>query len=512
MLSVVLALILLVASYYLYFWIIRPLSLIVFYRKQGISIALNPITNREVEDFENVEKHGDVFYYYKELIKKNPTTRVIGYHFGTSVHLIILDPNMLKDLFQNHDKLVKRESGDVFNGIVDNGLLFSKGENWKKQRKIVSAAFHYDFLKDNVHNIVNIVQELLQRLQTKDLNNIDFLQEVQTITGDVVGRLFLGESFSECAIEGTPLTVYLFDLLNNMAGIRYDPRVKLLGRGLIELGIFESHRRLKREVTTFRDYVKKLILKRMDSYKDKVSKGETNKERKNLAEMLFEQSLNSPDQFTIEDIMQQFNTFLFAGMDTTAHLVLMMSYYYLTEPSVREKISKEVEMLFRDPSKITLDTLNQMDYMTAFIKETMRVATPVPQPFERALAKNVEYVTLGNLKIKRGTILVPTYITNNFNELYHDDPYKFDLERWLKPSKTQESIKENPFVYTPFGGGPRNCIGQHLAYIQAKIIMGLFIKKFGYELSDKDYKLKMTLRLNYEPEDKLVYKLKPKST
>lgn len=60
----------------------------------------------------------------------------------------------------------------------------------------------------------------------------------------------------------------------------------------------------------------------------------------------------------------------------------------------------------------------------------------------------------------------------NYSPLYHEDPNTFKPDRWIdENSKTFKSIKDHSYLFTPFSSGPRNCIGQHLALIEAKTIL-----------------------------------------
>ena len=65
------------------------------------------------------------------------------------------------------------------------------------------------------------------------------------------------------------------------------------------------------------------------------------------------------------------------------------------------------------------------------------------------------------------------------------------------------------WMFTPFSGGPRNCIGQHLAIIEAKIIISEYLNMFDLKLQD-GYKLKMGPKFLYEPVDQLLFDLTPK--
>jgi len=101
------------------------------------------------------------------------------------------------------------------------------------------------------------------------------------------------------------------------------------------------------------------------------------------------------------------------------------------------------------------------------------------------------------------------HCTNHLDPRFHDEPEKYDPERWLKPSKTQEMIKAQPSLFIPFSMGARHCIGQHFAMNEARVILTIFMKKFRYELLDKDYEVKFTQRFLREPLDPVKYILTP---
>jgi cytochrome P450 len=146
-----------------------------------------------------------------------------------------------------------------------------------------------------------------------------------------------------------------------------------------------------------------------------------------------------------------------------------------------------------------------MDYLTAFLKETLRMATPATTIMHRVALSDHK---LGNLEIKKGTTLATAFMGNNFSEEYFDEPLKFKPERFYdKNSITNENLAKNPYAFIPFSAGGRNCIGQHLAMNEAKIILGLFLRTFNFDLQDPNYKLKMNQTFMHEPRDPLIYVL-----
>jgi len=261
---------------------------------------------------------------------------------------------------------------------------------------------------------------------------------------------------------------------------------------------------MMRDVGEFRTLCQGLVQQRID---EMTEKGVASGKRRNMVELLYEQRMSNPNEsLTNDEIIDEYITFFAAGMDTTGHLVTMLSWHALTKPEHMKPLMDEVNTVFEDPSKVDLAALNTMEYMTAFIKETLRMTPPAVYGLERVVQTDH---CLGGINVKKGTVLTGCFLANNFDHRFHNDPDVFDPQRWMKPSKTQETINSNPYVFTPFLVGGRNCIGQHLAQNEAKVLFSLFLKKFHFELADKDYKMRLTTRFLYEPLDDLKYRLTP---
>lgn len=87
-------------------------------------------------------------------------------------------------------------------------------------------------------------------------------------------------------------------------------------------------------------------------------------------------------------------------------------------------------------------------------------------------------------------------LSNHMNEKYFPNPTKFDITRWKADGTPKDLI--DPFAFIPFSAGGRNCIGQHLAMIEAKIILCKILLKYKLLLNEKiqtDWILKITYGL-----------------
>jgi len=247
----------------------------------------------------------------------------------------------------------------------------------------------------------------------------------------------------------------------------------------VKLGIEKKHRDLLKNQAKFRDFAREIVRNRMKQLEKERVNAIADSGR-NMLELFFDLMKQDIENNMSEDeIIDEFTIFIIAGMDTTGHLITMATYYLLKNPEIKHKMLLEVDKFFEYPSKITLDSLNQLEYTSAVLKETLRMATPAPDIFDREAIVDHE---INGLKINKGTLINSSFIGANFDSRYHEEPTKFVPERWLDPnSLTNQSIAANPMIFTPFSVGARNCIGQHIAMIESKIILGMFLKVFNYD-------------------------------
>jgi len=127
-----------------------------------------------------------------------------------------------------------------------------------------------------------------------------------------------------------------------------------------------------------------------------------------------------------------------------------------------------------------------------------------PAPFTFLRVALVDH-KIGEFEVKKGTWVKPNFMTILNDKRHFSQPEKFNPSWW------RENVgKLDPYAFTPFSAGPRNCIGQHLAIVESKIIIAEFLKKFDFKLTDW-YKLKMQMRFLDEPSEELILELAPKS-
>lgn len=158
---------------------------------------------------------------------------------------------------------------------------------------------------------------------------------------------------------------------------------------------------------------------------------------------------------------------LFTGFETSSSTMSFGLFELARKPEIQKKIQQELDKVFKAAGAegITYEMMNELKYLEAVIDETLRKYPIVPIHLRSATR---EYKVAGrNLTIPKGSsIIIPALGFQRDPEIY-EDPLEFKPERFLN-SSNGGGTSEGTF-YTPFGDGPRNCIGMRLGKLTTKI-------------------------------------------
>ncbi|CAH2276505.1 thromboxane-A synthase [Pelobates cultripes] len=174
-----------------------------------------------------------------------------------------------------------------------------------------------------------------------------------------------------------------------------------------------------------------------------------------------------------EEILGQAFLFLIAGYETTCSLLSFATYLLAIHPECQDKVLREVDEFSEKHVLADYNTVNELPYLDMVISETLRMYPPAFR-FAREASRDC---TVMGYKIPAGTVLeVPIGCLHN-DPKFWSEPEKFQPERFT----VEEKQKRNPFVYLPFGAGPRSCIGMRLAILETKITLFRVLQKFRFD-------------------------------
>ncbi|KAL4249120.1 cytochrome P450 family protein [Abortiporus biennis] len=172
---------------------------------------------------------------------------------------------------------------------------------------------------------------------------------------------------------------------------------------------------------------------------------------------------------------------LVAGRDTTASTLTFIIYFLSTHPEVMTRLRQEILDRVGSARRPTYDDIREMKYLRAVINETLRLYPPVPIN----LRKVVNDTTWPNPDPTQKPFYVPagtsvTYspiVMHRNKRLWGPDAEEFDPDRFLD-ERLHKYLVPNPFIFLPFNGGPRICLGQQFAYNEISFFIIRLLQNF----------------------------------
>ena len=387
---------------------------------------------------ENAEKYGSFFAIYA----------------GKNVTYVITDPQLAHEvLVTRHQEFHKAEMiRKAVAPFASNGLLTSEGDFWKRQRKLAQPAFHFQRIAAYGDVVTKETSKLVANWQSGE--NRDIALEMMALTLKVVNKTLFNIELSGEVEHIGALTTIILEAANDRLN-SYNP-------------IFERifKRQQRREEAAINE-----LNRIIDGIIDEHRKQGT--DSGDLLSMLLEARDEEGKPMEAKQLRDEVVTLFIAGHETTAN-TLTWAFYLLSEnPGVTEKLMAEIATLKGQTP--TVRDLPQMPYSEQVIKETMRLY-PAAGGVTRQPLHDIE---LGGYHIPKGSnVAISTYAMQRDAKLF-PDPLRFDPERFAP--ENEGHIPR--YAYLPFGGGPRICIGNSFAMMEARLALITILQQWKVALA-----------------------------
>jgi cytochrome P450 len=192
-----------------------------------------------------------------------------------------------------------------------------------------------------------------------------------------------------------------------------------------------------------------------------------------LSMLLHAQDEDDGGRMTDKQLRDEAMTLFLAGHETTANALSWALYLLTSHPEVEARLAAELRDVLGGRSPTVAD-LPRLRYTEMVVTEAMRLYPPV-YAFGR---EAVQACTLGGYHVPAGMTIVMSQWVMHRDGRYFDNPEKFLPERWA-----DGLAKRLPkFAYFPFGGGPRLCIGNGFAMMEAVLILATVAQQFRITL------------------------------
>ncbi|MDX2139167.1 MAG: cytochrome P450 [Chloroflexota bacterium] len=379
------------------------------------------------------EQYGDMVYF-----------RLFNRHA-----YLLNDPDHVRFVLVEHPELFHKTPLFKKNtrSLIGNGLLTSEGDFHKRQRKLAQPAFHHQRINAYGEVMVDYTRRMLADWQAGQRTDIH--DAMMHLTMAIVARtLFNADVTQEAAQLGEAIT----------AGLHYVTRRTAQPLALPNWVPTPANRTAKRHINLLNGTIDRIIAEHRASG---VDSGD-------LLSMLMEAQDENGEQMDDVQLRHEAMTIFIAGHETTANALTWALYLVTQHPDVERRLQEEVDAF--DGAVLTTHDLARLPYTDMIIKETMRLYPPAWIVPRLAIAD----FELGGYRIRKDSVLFTSPYTMQRHPRYYEQPERFIPERW-----TSEMEKALPkYAYFPFGGGPRVCIGNGFAMLEARLILATIAQRW----------------------------------
>jgi cytochrome P450 len=373
----------------------------------------------------------------------------IFYYRAAWLHVYFLNhPDLIEAvLVRNYQNVLKDHVIRKSRWFFGEGLLTNEGESWLRQRRLAQPAFHRDRVAGYAKIMTSYVSEMLDGWKADE--PFDIHQQMMQLTLRIVVRALFSVEPEQIGAISTAMNI----MMRNSTGIRL--LLPPIARYLPTAGMI-SFRRAVRELD---GAVYRIIAARR---KDERDSGD-------LLSMLMQARDEDGGRMNDKQLRDEVMTFLLAGHETTA-LTLSWTWHLLAQhAAVEDQLQAELERVLGGRAPEFSD-LQALAFTERVIKESMRLYPPA-WSLARTVVSGFE---LRGYQIPAGANVVMSQWIMHRDPRYFADPEKFHPDRWL-PERAQKLPR---FAYFPFGGGPRQCIGNSFAMMEATILLATIAQRF----------------------------------
>jgi cytochrome P450 len=385
---------------------------------------------------ENRQKYGEVVHF-----------RLMGFHA-----VQINRPDLIQEVLVQHpDKFNKSPVlKRITREILGDGLLTSDGEQHKRQRKLIQPVFHHARIAGYGDVMVQHTARMLDRWQTGE--TIQLEREMMRLTLGVVAKTLFDADVESNADE-------IGDVITQ--GIHFAGR-RVAQAAYLDWLPTKANRERKQGVGKLDAVIFGFIEERRKQGHD----------RGDLLSMLLA-AADEQGQMSNQQVRNEAMTLFIAGHETTANALSWAWYLLAQHPAALATLQRELDSVLGGRAATAAD-LPQLKYAEMVIKEAMRLYPPAWIITRRA----VEPVQIGPYLLPANTIVIMSPYLMHRDAHFFPDPERFQPERWAS-----EMEKQLPrYAYFPFGGGPRICIGNGFAMMEAVLILATMAQRYQLDL------------------------------
>ncbi|GAB4579643.1 MAG: cytochrome P450 [Anaerolineales bacterium] len=373
----------------------------------------------------------------------------LGFHPKWMLHLIS-HPDYIGQVLQSNNRNYVKKSlyhNHLFRHVLGQGLLTSEGDLWLRQRRMIQPGFHHERLVPLVPVMVDETEKMLARWDVfyQRGETFDVYQEMVDLTRQINGRILFGDDLVGDVVD------------RGRRAFSAGARFLLLTGNLLPSHHRQKIRRHEREID---EAIWGVIRARVAS---------PNEHDDVLNILLAARDRKTGEAMPLPQLRDELATLIFAGYETTEK-TLAWSWYLLSEnPAGADRLHRELAQTLGGRAP-TFDDLPALGYTYRVAQESLRLFPPAWVQGRQAVGDD----EMGGYHIPAGSYIIMNQFGVHRHPDFWENPNEFDPDRFL-PERSQSRPR---FAYNPFGGGPRQCIGNELALMETQIVLAMVAQRY----------------------------------
>ncbi|KAL3357150.1 hypothetical protein AABB24_017703 [Solanum stoloniferum] len=458
-----------------------------------------PIASAELDDVSELLGGALFLPLFRWMNLYGPIYRLAA---GPRNFVIVSDPAIAKHVLKNYGKYGKGLVAEVSEFLFGSGFAIAEGPLWTARRRAVVPSLHKKYLSVIVERVFcRCAERMVEKLLPDAISGsaVNMEAKFSQLTLDVIGLALFNYNFDSLTTD-SPVIDAVYTALKE-AELR---STDLLPYWQIKVLCKFIPRQIKAEnaVSLIRRTVEELIAKCreiVESEGERINEDEyVNDRDPSILRFL----LASREEVSSVQLRDDLLSMLVAGHETTGSVLTWTAYLLSKDPSSLEKAHEEVDRVLGGRSP-TYEDMKNLKFLTRCITESLRLYPHPPVLIRRA---QVADVLPGNYKVNAGQdIMISVYNIHHSSEVWDRaeefDPERFDLEGPV-PNETNTD-----FRFIPFSGGPRKCVGDQFALLEATVSLAIFVQNFSFELIP-DQTISMTTGATIHTTNGLYMKVK----
>ena len=366
-------------------------------------------------------------------------------------------PQHIRDiLVTNHRNFTKSRGLERTKLLLGNGLLTSEGAFHLRQRRLMQPAFHRERIAAYARTMVQHADEL--RRQWRDGATLDVSQEMTRVTLSIAGKTLFGVDVESQAREvGRALTEVMESFWLSMM-----PFASVIER--LPVGPMRRARDARERLDAI---IYGMIAERRANHAGNNVRGDL------LSMLLVAQDEDDGSTMTDRQVRDEAMTIFLAGHETTANALTWTWYLVSQSPDVEARLHEEVDRVLQGRLPGVAD-IPSLAFVEGVVTESMRLYPPAWIIGRRAIAAH----PIGEYLAPARTIFLMSPWAMHRDARFFSEPDRFLPARWTPEFKAALP----KFAYFPFGGGPRQCIGESFAWMELVLVVATIAQQWKLRL------------------------------